>query len=157
VVTLDDLDLFPAPAGPRPGAPTRKFCRHPRDARRTTDDGQPVCTRCGKDLDPTMARRGRNNRARGNAIERAVAHDLGLRRVGQYGGPEDIAGLAFVGQVKSGKSFPERLWSWLHQVPVAADQTRILIVTDAPGPGHPRRALVVLELADWKALHGETL
>jgi hypothetical protein len=61
----------------------------------------------------------------------------------------------FAAQVKSGGSFSERYWAWLKAVPVTADQTPILVVADAPGPGHKRRAMVILELSDWRALHGE--
>ena len=104
--------------------------------------------------DETAARQGKNNRNRGNSIEREIAAKLGLRRVGQYGGADDIRGLAFAGQVKSGAVFPERLWSWLRAVPVNAGETAILVVTDAPGPGRQRRALVILDLDDWRALHG---
>jgi hypothetical protein len=118
-------------------------------------DGVDTCTSCSHVFDPVSTKRGRTNRSRGNAIERAVGKELGLRRVGQYGGPDDLSGLAFAAQVKSGGAFSERYWSWLKAVPVTANQTPILVVTDAPGPGHKRRALVVLELSDWRALHGE--
>jgi hypothetical protein len=115
------------------------------------------CSRCGKPKDEAGSRRGRLNRSRGNAIERAVAKELGLRRVGHFGGPEDVGTAAdpFIVQVKSGKSFPERLYRWLRALPSNANQTPILVVTDATGPGHRRRALVVLTLEDWVALHGE--
>lgn len=129
-------------------------CDHPADKRRTTDDGVLICTRCGRDIDPERARRGKNNRARGNAIERDVARKLGLRRTGQYGGPDDAASDWLVVQVKSGGAFPERLWSLLGTLPVNAGQTRAVVVTDAPGPGHRRRAMVIVDLEDWAALHG---
>ena len=58
--------------------------------------------------DDAATRRGRNNRARGNAIEREVARKLGLRRVGQYGGPEDAESEWLVVQVKSGGCVPQR-------------------------------------------------
>jgi len=154
VTTLDDLDLFPAAGPPRPGAAPARKCLHPREHRRSNEDGMPFCGRCGKDLDPALARRGRNNRARGNAIERDIARALGLRRVGQFGGPEDVSGELFVAQVKSGGAFSERYWAWLNALPRNAGQTPLLVVTDAPGPGHRRRALVVLELSDWAGLHG---
>jgi hypothetical protein len=108
-------------------------------------------------MDPTASRRGRTNRSRGNSIEREVGKKLGLRRVGQYGGPDDLSGQLFAAQVKSGGSFSERFWSWLKAVPATADQTRLLIVTDAPGPGRKRRAVVILDLDDWRDLHGEGL
>jgi hypothetical protein len=115
-----------------------------------------ACQRCHQRKDPTASLRGKRNRSRGNAIEREVAKQLGLRRVGQYGGPEDIGDHTspFLVQVKSGKSFPERLYRWLKALPSNANQTPIVVVTDAPGPGRRRRALVVLTLEDWVALHG---
>jgi hypothetical protein len=122
-------------------------------------NGEPIagiCQLCGKLKDEAGSRRGLNNRKRGNAIERDVAKQLGLKRVGMYGGPEDVGTAAdpFIVQVKSGKSFPERLYRWLKALPNHAGQTPLVIVTDAPGPGHRRRALVVLTLEDWVALHG---
>jgi hypothetical protein len=115
-----------------------------------------ICLICNQLRDPTLTRRGRNNRSRGNAIEREVAHKLGLKRVGMYGGPDDIGSAAqpFIGQVKSGKSFPERLYRWLKALPSNANQTPILVMTDAPGPGIRRRALVIVTLDDWIQLHG---
>ena len=68
-----------------------------------------------------------------------------------------MQGDLFAAQVKSGGAYPERLHGWLKAVPVDAGQVALLVVTDAPGPGHRRRALVVLDLADWIALHGEQL
>lgn len=157
-MNLDDLDLFtPQPAV----VPTPRKCRRhvwvPNVVKTDSSDFRVtgyVCARCGKPKDPAISRRGKNNRNRGNAIEREIAAKLGLRRVGQFGGADDIRGLAFAGQVKSGAAFPERLWSWLRAVPVNADETAILVVTDAPGPGHQRRALVILDLEDWRSLHG---
>lgn len=116
-----------------------------------------ICTRCYKRLDEAKSRRGRNNRARGNSIEREVGKVLGLKRVGQFGGATDLGVSAdpFAVSVKSGSGyFSERYWRELRRQPVAAGQTALLVVTDAPGPGRKRRAVVVLELADWRALHG---
>jgi hypothetical protein len=154
MTTLDDLDLFDQPDGPRPGAAPVKPCRHPKALRVLFGDGTWQCSPCGHLSNAETQRRGRNNRARGNAIEREIARSLGLRRVGQFGGPEDVAGELFVAQVKSGGAFPERLWQWLKAVPATAAQTPLLVVTDAPGPGHRRRALVILELHEWAAWHG---
>lgn len=157
----DDLNSIPWNA-PEP----RVQLARPRRCRRhewTLDEksvtlelaGNPwyYCSRCGKQKDPVASKRGKNNRARGNSIEREIAKRLGLRRVGQFGGPDDVAGDNFVAQVKSGGSFPERIWRWLKAVPVNATQTPLVVVTDAPGPGNKRRALVILTLEDWCALH----
>jgi hypothetical protein len=126
-----------------------KRCR-----RHVWDSG--VCARCDKPQDATLSRRGRNNRSRGNSIEREIGKRLGLRRVGQYGGPDDLSGELFAAQVKSGGAFSERLWQWLKAVPVNAGQTALLVVTDAPGPGHRRRAMVILDISDWADLHAGT-
>ncbi len=161
--TPDDLlalDVFDEPDGPRPGAaPGRKCRRHKwiliaHDSRPGIASGTVICDRCERPRDELIARRGRTNRSRGNAIEREVGRQLGLRRVGQFGGPDDLSGEMFAAQVKSGGAFPERLWSWLRAVPVNGGQTPLLVVTDAPGPGHRRRAVVVLDITDWVALHG---
>jgi hypothetical protein len=102
-------------------------------------------------------RRGKTNRSRGNSIERQVAKDLGLTRVGHFGGAEDAGrhDEPFVASVKSGSGyFSERYWDQLKRLPANALQTPILVVTDAPGPGHKRRAYVVVGIDDWIALHG---
>ena len=146
-VAVDDMAIERKP----------KRCLHPRHLRTQWTDGLGgrgwTCGSCSKSVTAETERRGRTNRTRGNAIEREVAAKLGLRRVGQYGGADDIRGLAFAGQVKSGTAFPEKLWRWLRAVPVNAGETAILVITDAPGPGHQRRALVILDLEDWRNLH----
>jgi hypothetical protein len=161
---LPPTDLrFDYPSQPTPtGAKPKRCGRHDWTVRIVTVEpgllagiyGEWVCSRCGKTKDEQAAQRGKNNLSRGNAIEREIGHRLGLRRVGQYGGPDDLSGDLFAVQVKSGGSFSERYWSWLRAVPANAGQTPLLVVTDAPGPGHRRRAMVVLTLADWIALHG---
>lgn len=139
-------DLF-APLTPPNPAAVRPTCRRHRwEAQQ--------CVRCGAHWDAIAARRGRLNRSRGNAIEREIAARLGLARVGQYGGPDDIRGALFAGQVKSGGAFPERAWRWLKAVPVDAGQVAILVLATAPGPGAKRRGVVIIDLDDWADLHG---
>ena len=172
-------DLFTPLSPPNLGAaPRRKCVRHQSlsvhfltdgDSRQLWHVEQPhvgyvsqcepgiICSRCWKRLDAKAVRRGRNNRSRGNSIERDVGKQLGLKRVGQFGGATDLGVSAdpFAVSVKSGSGyFSERYWDQLKRQPVAAGQTALLVVTDAPGPGHKRRAMVVLDLADWLDLHG---
>lgn len=147
-------DLWTPTTPPNSGAAPRRKCAHPRAARRSLEDGGSACSRCGADIPAASMRRGRTSRRRGNDIERAVAAQLGLKRTGQYGGPDDARGDWLVAQVKSGASFPERVWRWLQALPADAGQTRAVVLTDAPGPGHRRRAVVVVELEEWVALHG---
>lgn len=138
---------------PEPDA-TRPERRGRRCARHDWTGDPPSCRRCGQAADPVLRRRGRTNRARGNAIEREIGHRLGLRRVGQFGGADDLSADWMIVQVKSGTSFPERIWRWLQALPANAGQVRAVIMTDAPGPGRRRRAIVVLDIDDWIALHG---
>ncbi len=109
-------------------------------------------------IDPGLAersRRGRTARQRGNAYEREVAAKLGAKRVGMFGGKQDVANDWIAIQCKVGKSYPERLDIWLREVPVKGDQLRALVVGDAPGPGVRRRSLIILELDDFVAWFGK--
>jgi hypothetical protein len=115
----------------------------------------PVCRRCGALRDEAAARRGKNNRQRGNSIERELGKKLGMARTGQFGGKDDLSNALFKAQVKSGGYFSERQWAWLKSVPVQAGQTALLVIADTPGPGKKRRAMVILDLDDWRELHGE--
>lgn len=96
------------------------------------------------------ARKGRLNRSRGISFEREIAKAISGRRTGMYGGKDDVASDDLVAQTKCGKMFPERLWGWLTSVPVKADQTKALIIGDAPGPGTKRRVLIVMEFEDFR-------
>ena len=99
------------------------------------------------------AKRGRNNRSRGNAYERAVAAKLGGLRVGQYGGKSDVRTDGINVQVKCGSYFPERIWSWLADLP-ADGRLPAVVIGDAPGAGHKRRELICLDLDDFIDLMG---
>ncbi len=102
-------------------------------------------------------RRGLNANRRGKAFERKLAAELaGGKRVGQFGGKEDVTadGGRWQIQAKVGTMFPERLYKWLADVPVEAGQRRALVVGDSPGPGRKRRTIVVLEFDEWRRAEG---
>jgi hypothetical protein len=103
------------------------------------------------------SRRGRTARNRGNAYERSVAQRLGARRVGQYGGAEDVASDWLVVQCKVGGAYPERIDGWLRRLPANAAQLRAVVIGDAPGPGTKRRELIVLDFEDFVAWFGKGL
>lgn len=128
-------------------------CRHAYVPTEWTELGATVrrCERCG--VRRANARRGLSARRRGVDWERELARRLGLRRVGQYGGPWDLASDWLVVQAKVGRRFPGWLWEAVNR-PAPASQTRAVVVGDAPGPGRPRRALVCVPLEDWEELHG---
>jgi hypothetical protein len=101
-------------------------------------------------------RRGKSSRRRGNQFERDVARDLGVARVGQFGGKADIAGDWIVAQCKVGGSYSERYDGWLRSVPVKGDQLRALVVGDTPALGHARRRIIVLDFDDFVAWFGKS-
>lgn len=98
--------------------------------------------------------RGRRSRNRGNAYERSVAERIGGARVGQYGTKVDVEADWIVAQCKTGASYPERLDGWLRAIP-SDHRLRALILSDSPGPGHKRRELIVLDLADFLDWYGK--
>jgi hypothetical protein len=104
--------------------------------------------------DPARQARGRSARRRGNDFEREVAHELGLRRVGQFGGKDDVRGDWASIQCKVGGAFSERYWAWLHAIPHDAMQLPLLVIGDAPGSGGRRRRLVVIDFDDFERWYG---
>jgi hypothetical protein len=127
----------------------------PRRCRRhvwVSDGVRTRCERCNRERSEPAAARGRSARRRGNDFERELARKLGLVRVGQYGGPEDLTSDWLVVQSKVRRRFPD--WIWDALPPAPAGQTRAVAIADAPGPGRRRRVLVCVPLEDWAALHG---
>ena len=61
----------------------------------------------------------------------------------------------FAVQAKVGGAFSERYWRWLSAIPRTGGRIPVLIVGDAPWPGRRRRAVVVMELGDFRDLHGD--
>ena len=106
-------------------------------------------------VDPAKSRRGKNARNRGNAFERELATKLNGKRVGMFGGKTDVETDFAVIQAKVGKSYPERLDSWLRQLNPRSDQLAVLVVGDSPGPGVRRRALAIIDLDDFMEWFGK--
>lgn len=102
------------------------------------------------------ASQGRRNRNRGNAYERDVARRLGVARVGQYGTKADVGDRDewIVAQTKVGKAYPERLDGWLRAIPSSAGQLRALVIGDAPGHGHARREMIVMDFREFLLWYG---
>jgi hypothetical protein len=100
------------------------------------------------------SRMGKNNRNRGNGLERRLASELteaGLagERVGQYGGKTDVRALGLIISAKKGGAFSERFDKWLNELTPKADEVAALVVEDAPGSGIKARRLVVIH---WETL-----
>lgn len=99
-------------------------------------------------------RRGKNNRARGNAIERWVCASLGIKRVGMFGGKSDGGGVddPIIVQVKSGGSFPERIWVLLTSLTPRGNQLRAVVHVTAEGAGVARRSIISFDFDDFVAI-----
>lgn len=115
-----------------------------------------ICTRCGKVRDEAASLRGKRAQRRGKTIQRQRIRALGGENIGGSVPGLDGIGLGFRYESKSGAAFSERYWRWLRAIPATVNDTRVLIVTEAPGPGRKARSMVVLEFDDWRQLHGES-
>jgi hypothetical protein len=115
----------------------------------------PVCNRCFAIRDLTKSVRGKSARRRGNDYERELAARLGGTKVGHLGLPEDVRAGMFVVQSKVRGNFPSWMTDELAKLPRTDGRIPLLVVADVPGPGHRRRAIVVLSLDDWCDLHGD--
>lgn len=154
---------------PEPVVETPLPCLHPKYERTHLEDGGWEC-QCGHVVTGRRARAGRNNRARGNRIQRQRIQALGGQNLAGNNPNLDGLGVMFRYESKSAKpglpirpgrklripAFPEQLWAILRGIPAQAHQTRVLIVTEAPGPGRKARSFVVVEFEEWRQLHGET-
>ncbi len=114
-----------------------------------------VCRICGKAKNEALSRRANNNRKRGNRIQRERIVALGGRNLAGNNPNLDGLGAMFAYESKSGGAFSGRVWRWLTDIPKRGNETGVLIVTEAPGPGHKARSYVVVEYDEWRELHGE--
>ncbi len=112
------------------------------------------CLRCRKVYDPVVSRRGKSARRRGNDYERELAARLGGPKVGHFGGPDDVRAGMFNVQAKVRANFPGWMDDELRKLPRTGGRVPVLVVADSPGQGRKRRAIVVVSLEDWTALHG---
>jgi hypothetical protein len=153
----DDLADFWPPTEPRPALASPRKCLHPRYGRKPLPNGDVQCGRCDKVIAAASARRGRIARQSGNTAERDWCKRLRFTRVGHFGGVED--GLAtngmFVGQAKSFAAgrFPTWMSVELDKLPRTNGRIPVLGILEKPGSGHRPRRLVVMDEADWIALH----
>ena len=162
----DDLPWDNAdPTPTRNGAVGRRCRRHRYkvlsiDAADSSEGASTIrlgeCVHCGKPYNPVASRRGRTSLRAGKDAERAIAKAYpDGKRVGQYGGPDDVVvGDLFVVQSKAGVRFPGWMWDELAKLPRTGGRIPTLIVSDRPGPGRPTRRIVVRMMADDLDLHG---
>jgi hypothetical protein len=114
-----------------------------------------ICAQCPSKYDAAVSRRSANNRKRGNRIQRERIVALGGRNLAGNNPNLDGLGAMFAYESKSGGAFSDRIWRWLTGIPKRGNETGVLIVTEAPGPGRRARSYVVVEYDQWKELHGE--
>jgi hypothetical protein len=154
---MTDLDEYWPPAEPREVVPTPRRHRHVWVVHRAGDElFEYRCKLCSALRDDIASRRGKNNRNRGNGFEREVAAKLGGHRVGMYGDKVDVEVPGWLRvQTKNGAAYPALLDRWLRAIPFQADLLRAVVIGDAPGPGHPRRSLIVLDLEEFASWYGK--
>ena len=164
---LDDLPWTNASTPTNNGAKGAKCRRHEWTTITATffngvhrdlppDERHDICSRCGAVRDPVASRRGRTSHTRGNAKERAWCHRLHLEHTGQFKGTADGMDAMFVGQLKTFQTgrYPGWMSDELDKLAkLGTAKTPILGVVEAPSPGHRERRLVVIDEADWLALH----
>ena len=155
---MTDLPFTQPPDRPALGATPR--CRH-QWVRNDDWDGSfgrapyPIwqCVACNAVKSEEASRRGRNNRARGNAEELTVARTVGGRKVGPLGQPWDVEmeGYAKL-QVKKLATPPSLRF-------IATELARIGSGAEMAGfvwvePGRGGEKLIVFRLADFAERHG---
>ena len=99
--------------------------------------------------DAERARRGKNNRKRGNSIELAVAKMIGGKRVGMFGGKVDVENGHLELQIKSGGTFPERIWDLIQSIEYRSDRLRGSVHVSTEGAGTKRRLMVTFDLEEY--------
>lgn len=117
-----------------------------------------VCSGCGLTRADYEARQraGRNNRKRGQHYEHEWAARLAMRQTGGLGKEDDAMNEVFVGQAKSMGTarFPGWMAVELDKLRARwADRVPILGILEAAGSGRKGRRLIVVDEADWIALH----
>lgn len=117
-------------------------------------DDHDACRRCGAIYDPVASRRGRSSLARSKREERKLARDLGGRRTGHLGGPDDVqTGLLNV-QSKAGTGWwSARYAAELDKLPRTGGRIPALVVSNGQ-PGHLVRRFVVVDYRDFQDLYG---
>lgn len=158
---MSDLPFTtPGPDPTRPEREPRKCRRHEwvtvKEQVAHLTIAETSCTRCGHRRDAARSKAGRNNRARGNRAELAVARRYGGEKVGPLGGPEDVRGRMFRVQVKTHQAEPPARWKGIF---AALDtqhdgRTPVLLLRYLPGQGIPAEDFFIVRGADWLALHG---
>ena len=128
----------------------------PSPSMREDDDYRMGC-RCGRRQDAAATKKGRSSRRMGNDFERDVTTMLSsvfpdVKRVGQYGGPDDVAGrLLYVQCKKVAGMYPRKADALLSDAERHANADQYPVVAMAH-PGHGHHKLVVMDLSDFTNL-----
>lgn len=159
MTTIDDLP-FDYPSEANAAAPAPRACRHPRPFRRIhPPTGEGLCTRCGHTFAPAQQRKGRNNRARGGRAELDVARQLEGHKMGPLGLPWDVEVEGYMRlQVKKLAAWPSlnSVLAWIDAIPVSGAMRGAALI-QAVGSGKRGRRLLVLDLDEYRAFHGDVL
>lgn len=113
-----------------------------------------ACPVCGHPKDVLKVKRGKNAGKRGNFLQAWFCLQLGLENIGRMGTEVDGINDLWSAQIKSGQVFPGWMQKILDTLPRTGGRIPILGIVATPGPGNKRRALVVMDLDDFRDLHG---
>lgn len=111
-----------------------------------------VCMRCGKERDES-SRRGRSARRLGADGERRSEKRYGMRKVGEFGGPDDLSNDLFLAQQKTTRrAAPLRWKSIFAALDARAGGRTPLLILSYVHHGRETEDFVVLRGRDWAAL-----
>lgn len=114
-----------------------------------------VCRRCGKPKDEAAARRGRSSRRLGGDGERRSEKRYGWRKVGEFGGIDDLVGKLAIVQQKTTRSKPPVRWKSIFAALEGRAAGRIpLLLLSYVAQGKDTEDFIVIRGQDWLALHG---
>jgi hypothetical protein len=134
------------------GSVAERPCRR-HDYRVWTDEnpsGYFRCIKCGREQDPSLSKRGRNNRKRGNSHELSVARKYGGEKVGPLGLPEDIRGAEYRTQVKTHQRLAPTEWRKAFAALEATPDNRTpRLIVRFLQPGVPADDYIIVRGSDW--------
>jgi hypothetical protein len=145
-------DYWPPPLTEGTPGTTAKRCVRHSWSRTQGQDGAVSCIRCPAIRDEAAARRGKNNRARGNREELTVARRVGGRKVGPLGLPWDVDMVGYARLQVRKLLNPPSLRAIAASLTFGTGEQMAGYVWVEPGRGGEQ--LIVFRLKDFAERHG---
>jgi hypothetical protein len=114
------------------------------------------CTRCGHLRNETLTRRGRSSRRLGSDGERRSEKRYGWRKVGEFGGIDDLQGKLMIVQQKTTRAAPPAKWKGIFaRLDERAGGRVPAILLSFVRAGVDTEDFMLVRGRDWLALHGK--